>query len=52
VALAVCRGRFGLWLDGDLYHGRTQTCPTFKNNVLASQEDFMIRYIEVWYFET
>jgi len=39
-----------LWLDEDLCHGTTQTCPTFKNDVLASHEDFMIRHIEVWCF--
>lgn len=43
-------GRFGLWLDGDLYHGRTQRCDTFFNEPLTNSEDFLIRHIEVWGF--
>jgi hypothetical protein len=45
-------GIFGLWLDGELWHGRTQPCATFKNDVLGSREDFIVRIIEVWSFGT
>jgi len=44
------RGVFGLWLDGDLYHGRTQWCMTYDNDLLTASEDFMIKCLEVWTF--
>lgn len=42
------RGRFGLWLHGDLIRGRSQRCETFENDVLSSEEDFVISELEVW----
>ncbi|XP_062871176.1 TLD domain-containing protein 2-like [Trichomycterus rosablanca] len=42
------RGHFGLWLHSDLLRGRSQTCETFSNHVLSSQEDFLISELEVW----
>ncbi|XP_059365158.1 oxidation resistance protein 1-like isoform X2 [Carassius carassius] len=44
-------GEFGLWLDGDLYHGRTHSCKTFGNPVLSKTEDFYVQDIEIWAFE-
>ncbi|XP_019065462.1 TLD domain-containing protein 2 isoform X3 [Fukomys damarensis] len=41
-------GHFGLWLDGDLYHGTSKPCATFNNEVLARQEQFYIRELEAW----
>ncbi|XP_058143037.1 TLD domain-containing protein 2 isoform X2 [Dasypus novemcinctus] len=41
-------GRFGLWLDGDLYHGGSHPCATFNNEVLARQEEFCIKELEAW----
>nr|XP_023419980.1 TLD domain-containing protein 2 isoform X2 [Cavia porcellus] len=41
-------GQFGLWLDGDLYHGRSHPCETFNNEVLARQEQFYTRELEAW----
>ncbi|MCJ8741365.1 hypothetical protein PDJAM_G00069800 [Pangasius djambal] len=41
-------GRFGLWLHGDLLRGRSQRCETFDNEVLSSEEDFIINELEVW----
>ncbi|XP_019510850.1 PREDICTED: TLD domain-containing protein 2 isoform X2 [Hipposideros armiger] len=41
-------GQFGLWLDGDLYHGGSHPCATFNNEVLARQEQFCIRELEAW----
>lgn len=43
-------GRFGLWLDGDLNQGRTQTCKTFANEPLSPDEDFWVRTLECWAF--
>ncbi|KAL6046804.1 hypothetical protein STEG23_005077 [Scotinomys teguina] len=41
-------GQFGLWLDGDLYHGGSYPCATFNNEVLARQEQFRIEELEAW----
>lgn len=41
-------GQFGLWMDGDLYHGGSQPCATFNNDVLARQEQFCIQELEAW----
>lgn len=42
---------FGLWLEGDLYRGRSSFSNTFKNDVLSQKEDFSIQDIEVWTFK-
>ncbi|XP_070796479.1 oxidation resistance protein 1 [Pituophis catenifer annectens] len=44
-------GEFALWLDGDLYHGRSHSCKTFGNHTLSKKEDFIIQDIEIWGFE-
>ncbi|KAJ3597403.1 hypothetical protein NHX12_000930, partial [Muraenolepis orangiensis] len=44
-------GEFGLWLDGDLYHGRSHSCKTFGNPMLSKKEDFYVQEIEIWSFE-
>ncbi|XP_006021994.1 oxidation resistance protein 1 isoform X3 [Alligator sinensis] len=44
-------GEFALWLDGDLYHGRSHSCKTFSNRMLSKREDFIIQDIEIWGFE-
>lgn len=50
--LILCfRGSCGLWMDEDLYRGRTQCCDTFSNDPLTGdKEDFIIKSIEVWSF--
>ncbi|CAL1610695.1 unnamed protein product [Knipowitschia caucasica] len=41
-------GCFGLWLDADLYHGSSFSCPTFHNAPLSTHEDFIVQDLEVW----
>lgn len=41
-------GGFALWLDADLYHGASFSCPTFKNATLSTHEDFIVQDAEVW----
>ncbi|CAK6954336.1 nuclear receptor coactivator 7 isoform X2 [Scomber scombrus] len=41
-------GGFGLWLDADLYHGSSFSCPTFHNEPLSTQKDFIVQDLEVW----
>lgn len=48
VLFCVHRGGFGLWLDADLYHGSSFSCPTFHNKSLSTQEDFVVQDLEVW----
>ncbi|XP_033854400.1 oxidation resistance protein 1 isoform X1 [Acipenser ruthenus] len=44
-------GEFGLWLDEDLYHGRSHSCKTYGNHTLSKKEDFYVQDIEIWSFE-
>ncbi|XP_031442273.1 oxidation resistance protein 1b isoform X2 [Clupea harengus] len=44
-------GEIGLWLDGDLYRGRSHSCKTFGNPMLSKKEDFVVQDIEIWSFE-
>lgn len=41
-------GCFGLWLDADLYHGSSFSCPTFHNAPLSTHKDFTVQELEVW----
>ncbi|KAK7602828.1 hypothetical protein V9T40_006802 [Parthenolecanium corni] len=43
-------GKFGIWLDGDLYQGRTQPCNTYGNEPLVPGQDFIIKTLECWAF--
>ncbi|KAG5312896.1 OXR1 protein, partial [Acromyrmex insinuator] len=50
LAIGAGDGKFGLWLDGDLYQGRTQSCSTYGNESLAPREDFVVKTLECWAF--
>ncbi|XP_011702800.1 PREDICTED: oxidation resistance protein 1 isoform X6 [Wasmannia auropunctata] len=50
LAIGAGDGKFGLWLDGDLYQGRTQACSTYGNEPLAPREDFVVKTLECWAF--
>lgn len=51
VSILIFRGSYGIWLDGDLNHGRTQNCLTYANDPLTGAlEDFQIDHIEIWSF--
>jgi len=43
-------GTHGLWVDGDLYRGRTCTSQTFNNDRLTANEDFIVASVELWTF--
>ena len=48
--LTISRGTFGLWLDNDLYRGRSTACETYNSEMLSSSEDFFCVGVEVWTF--
>ena len=50
LAIGAGEGLFGLWLDEDLYHGRSHPCSTFSNDCLSSKEDFVVKALEIWAF--
>ena len=43
-------GKFGIWLDSDLYHGRSERCLTYNNEPLSSECDFFVKTLECWSF--
>lgn len=43
-------GKFGLWLDGDLYQGRSESCKTYGNDPLTPSVDFVVKTLECWAF--
>ena len=44
-------GHFGLSLDSDLNHGRTEACDTFDNDALTARGDFVVKTVEIWSFQ-
>jgi len=50
LAIGAGEGVFGLWVDEDLYHGRSHPCSTFGNECLSSKEDFVVKALEIWAF--
>jgi len=50
LAFGSSEGTFGLWLDNDLYRGRSTACDTYNSEMLSSSEDFLCVGVEVWTF--
>lgn len=50
LAFGSSEGKFGLWLDSDLYHGRSTACETYDSEMLSATEDFICLGVEVWTF--
>ncbi|XP_055335948.1 oxidation resistance protein 1-like [Paramacrobiotus metropolitanus] len=50
IAIGSGSGTFGLWLDSDFFHGRTQECTTFDNEPLCPCGDFQVKMVEAWSF--
>ncbi|CAK1548396.1 unnamed protein product [Leptosia nina] len=50
ISIGAGDGKFGIWLDGDLYLGRTQRCTTYGNEPLTTREDFIVKIMECWTF--
>lgn len=43
-------GHYGLWLDDNLNHGVSETCPTFGNEGLSDEgAKFDVLGVEIWY---
>lgn len=43
-------GHFGIFLDSNLYKGRSQTCSTYQNEPLCPNGDFIVKTLEFWAF--
>lgn len=50
LSLCFCSGHFGLWVDENLYLGRSSPCYTFNNCCLSETDDFRVMELEVWTF--
>lgn len=50
ISIGAGDGKFGLWLDGDLYLGRSESCKTYGNDPLTPKIDFVVKTLECWAF--
>ncbi|OAF71307.1 Oxidation resistance protein 1 [Intoshia linei] len=50
IAIGSSCGHHGLWLNRELYRGRSQPCTTFNNTCLTEDEDFTVSTLELWIF--
>ncbi|KAJ8916217.1 hypothetical protein NQ315_016356 [Exocentrus adspersus] len=50
ISIGAGDGKFGLWLDGDLYLGRSESCKTYGNDPLTPKVDFVVKTLECWAF--
>jgi len=45
------KGRFALYLAGDLYKGSSTQTDVYDNIVLSGNKDFKVHHLEVWALE-
>ncbi|CAD8164469.1 unnamed protein product [Paramecium pentaurelia] len=43
-----CGEKFGLYVNHSLMNGNTNTCETYKNEILSISNDFSIQILEIW----
>ena len=48
LAVGCGEGKFGLWLEKELFNGISEPVPTFDNETLATNEKFECIAIEIW----
>lgn len=48
LAIGCGNGKFGLWLDKDLFKGNSDPVPTFDNEQLSTNPQFDCMAIEIW----
>lgn len=48
ISIGSGEGKFGLWIDNDLYKGASEQVDTFGNEPLSSKPQFKILGLEVW----
>lgn len=52
LSIGAGEGKFGLWLDSNFFHGRSQSCSTFRNSPLCpGNGDFVVKTLEFWVFD-
>ena len=52
LSIGAGEGKFGLWLDSNFCHGRSQSCSTFRNSPLCpGNGDFVVKTLEFWVFD-
>ena len=52
LSIGAGEGKFGLWLDSNFCHGRSQSCSTFGNSPLRpGNGDFVVKTLEFWVFD-
>jgi hypothetical protein len=44
-------GKFGLWIDQELYNGHSESCSAFGNDKLSKQSEFKIDTLELFRFK-
>jgi hypothetical protein len=44
-------GKFGLWIDQELYNGHSESCKAFGNDKLSKQSEFKIQEMEIFKFK-
>lgn len=51
IAVGGAEGKFALYIRNNFLDGMSNSCKTFENEILASDEHFQWRHLELWGFE-